>query len=249
VVRGVAFTPDSRHVLSTADGFNQGKDLILWDLDKGVVDRSLEGHKGALFPVAISRDGKRALSGGYDGIVAVWDLDQGKIIRRFTDHASPLNTVSFSRDARIAASASGWGRPPHVAYVWEVDTGKVLLRLDDMSIAEIHPSGAAVLGFKLQSKEARMWSIPEGKELFTLSGHRGELTRVAISADGRFAATGSTDQTIRVWRLPPMTAEAVPGPATPGWVSLFNGKDLTGWKTHTKPPRAHSAIHSHPIER
>jgi hypothetical protein len=30
--------------------------------------------------------------------------------------------------------------------------------------------------------------------------------------------------------------KAAPGKKSDGWVQLFNGKDLAGWKTHSKNP-------------
>jgi WD40 repeat protein len=48
----------------------------------------------------------------------------------------------------------------------------------------------------------RLWSLPSGKYLRTLSGHAGTVRSLAISPDGEVLASGSEDGTIRIWSLP-----------------------------------------------
>ncbi len=52
----------------------------------------------------------------------------------------------------------------------------------------------------------RLWSLPDGKHLRTLTGHRNEeldsVLCLAIDPAGRWLASGATDETIRVYNLP-----------------------------------------------
>lgn len=45
----------------------------------------------------------------------------------------------------------------------------------------------------------KIWSLPEGKEIRTLSGHLGTVNNLSFSGNDKSLASASTDQTVRVW--------------------------------------------------
>jgi WD40 repeat protein len=45
------------------------------------------------------------------------------------------------------------------------------------------------------------WNAETGKELLTLGGHHGPVLSVARSPNGKQLATGSEDNTARVWEV------------------------------------------------
>src|ERR1051326_5187384 len=46
-----------------------------------------------------------------------------------------------------------------------------------------------------------IWQLPSGRQLRTLSGHRGPIRSVAISRNGELLASGSNDRTIKIWNV------------------------------------------------
>ena len=61
--------------------------------------------------VAVSADGRRAVSGGDDGTVRVWDLDAGTVLHTLTGHDGWVGAVAVSADGRRAVSGGdGTGR-------------------------------------------------------------------------------------------------------------------------------------------
>jgi hypothetical protein len=124
------------------------------------------------------------------------------------------------------------------------------LRLWDMASAKhlhlvgTHPGVINALAVSPDGRRAllgcddwtmRLWDLDGQKEPTSFTGHTGAVQAVAFSPDGLQAASGSADYTVRLWRLPPPPPPK-PGPKTTpdGFVSLFNGKDLTGWKVYPR---------------
>ncbi|NUQ66363.1 MAG: serine/threonine protein kinase, partial [Pirellulales bacterium] len=47
----------------------------------------------------------------------------------------------------------------------------------------------------------RLWEISTGRCVRTFEGHAGGVTSVCLSADARWALSGSSDNTLRLWEL------------------------------------------------
>jgi WD40 repeat protein len=54
--------------------------LKIWDLGHGAVLATLKGHGAWVRVVAVTPDGRRAVSGCYDRTLKVWDLEQGALL-------------------------------------------------------------------------------------------------------------------------------------------------------------------------
>jgi WD40 repeat protein len=59
------------------------KTLKVWDLETGRELRTLEGHSGPVYGVAVSRDGRRVVSASGDNTLKVWDLEIGESLQNF----------------------------------------------------------------------------------------------------------------------------------------------------------------------
>ena len=69
-----------------------------------------------MLAVAVSGDGRTAVSGGYDGTVRVWDLARTDSPRVLTGHDGPVRTVAVSADGRTAVSGGDDG----TVRVWDL---------------------------------------------------------------------------------------------------------------------------------
>ena len=58
-----------------------------------------QGHTDRVNSVAMSADGKRVVSGGYDRKVRVWDIDTGEL-SVFQGHTDRVNSVAMSADGK-----------------------------------------------------------------------------------------------------------------------------------------------------
>jgi WD40 repeat protein len=55
----------------------------------------------------------------------------------------------------------------------------------------------------------KTWSLPDGKELRTFTGHIGQVNNISFSGDDKYLASASNDRTVRVWNAETGAQEAV----------------------------------------
>jgi hypothetical protein len=66
--------------------------------------RTLEGHSDSVNAVAVTPDGRRAVSASEDNTLKVWDLESGQELRTLEGHSDPVNAVVVTPDGRRAVS-------------------------------------------------------------------------------------------------------------------------------------------------
>lgn len=113
IVSAIAFRPISSGPEKSSlekDGIlisaSRDRTIKLWHLETGASIRTLEGHTGAIYSIAISPDCKTIASGSEDKTVRLWHLETGELIGTFTGHTEQVNAVAFSRDGQTLVSGS-----------------------------------------------------------------------------------------------------------------------------------------------
>jgi WD40 repeat protein len=203
-VTQVALTADARLVLS---GHGDGT-MRLWDVATRGLLREFPGTDPAPAPrgsghpklaVAISSDGRAALSAGGDGEVRLWDLASGRELRRFTGHTGPVRSVAFSSDGRTALTAGD----DATARLWEVETGA--------PVGTIQTSAKCLDSAFLPQSDSVItcddvgaicvWDRKTGRPRRMVEGN-GRYSGVATSLDGRLVLAGGDDsRRLGVWDL------------------------------------------------
>jgi WD40 repeat protein len=82
--------------------------MRLWDLSSGQCLHTLTGHTNWVNSVALSVDGRLALSGAEDNTVRVWDLAAGRTVAVF-HHSRPVTAVALARQERIVVVGDDLG--------------------------------------------------------------------------------------------------------------------------------------------
>ncbi|MCD4656879.1 MAG: WD40 repeat domain-containing protein [Planctomycetes bacterium] len=190
-VYSVCFSPDGKLLASGSVSdtgmlkTDEDTEIKIWDVSSGKCILTLKGHKGFVYSVSFSPDGKilASGSGGWDwnnfesfGEIKLWDVSDMSIAKELCTlkgHSSFVNSVSFTPDGTLLASSS------------YRETGTK----DD--------SGSANL-----IGEIKLWDVSDTinvKELNTLEGHRNLVSSVDFSPDGKILVSGSLDRTIKLW--------------------------------------------------
>jgi len=151
---------------------------------------------------ALSHDGRLIASGCDDGKVVLWDLEDNEQIEE-TVHSDYVRDIVFER------GTSGWEQ----RFVTVGDDGVVSMRKHREELWRFkHDSGTRAVDFTVDN--ARIWvglaefgnnlialDASTGTKVATLEGHNDWINALRISPDGRWMATGSDDDAIKVWDL------------------------------------------------
>ena len=150
--------------------------------------------------VAISPDGRSALSGSRDGTVRLWDLVTGDETRCLRGHTDQVLSVSFSPDGHSALSGSRDG----TVRLWDLAAGTETRCLQGhtgwVTSVAFSPDRCSALSGDGDGT-VRLWDLAAAAETHCLQGHTGWVTSVAFSPDGQSALSGSIDNTMRLWVL------------------------------------------------
>lgn len=212
-VTAIATTPENPDMLLTA---SRDKSLIVWNLTRdeekfGVPQKRLVGHSHYVQDVAISSDGKYALSGSWDATLRLWDLEAGKTTRRFVGHTKDVLSVAFSPDNRQIISGS---RDKNII-MWNT-LGQVKYSVKSSAPESGHNEWVSCVRFSPNpnqsspfivsagwDKVVKVWNINQNqwKLKTNLIGHSGYVNTVTVSPDGSLCASGGKDGSAMLWDL------------------------------------------------
>ena len=164
------------------------------------LQRTLVGHTREVNRLAVTADGRRAVSASGDHTLKVWDLETGSALRALEGHTDVVNDVALTADGRRAVSASG----DHTLKVWDLETGSALRTLEGhaswVNGVAVTPDGRRAVSAS-GDHTLKVWDLETGGALHTLEGHTDDVNGVAVTADGRRALSASGDHTLKVWDL------------------------------------------------
>ncbi len=148
--------------------------------------------------VAVSADGKTAISGSFDTSVIRWSLERNAAEQVLRFHESAVNAVAILRDGSLVSA----GEDGQIA-MWPPGGTQpaIFIKAHDGPIVSIavSPDGAT-LASGSWDRNIRLWPLAGGADR-VLEGHQQNVNGVAFTPDGSALVSAGYDATLRIWPL------------------------------------------------
>lgn len=209
-VNALRFSADGSMLFAAAGDAGIGGIAYQWKTADGSLVRTYEGHKDALYALALSPDGQTLATGSYDQKIKLWKVADGTEIKTLTGHNGGVYGLSFRPDGKVLASASA----DRTVKLWDVASGKRLDTLSqplkEQSVVAFAPDGRTLVAGGVDSR-IRVWEVSDKAEegsnplLLTRFAHEGAILNLAFSADGKQLVSSAADRTVKVWKTADVT--------------------------------------------
>jgi eukaryotic-like serine/threonine-protein kinase len=194
-VTSVALSADGRILASgSADGHGS-----LWNTQTGEPLNSwsylfLWGDN-AVTSLALSADGMLLASGNRDRTIELVDTQTGSN-QRYKSHKEAVTSLALSADGRMLASGSLDG----TTKLWNARKGRLIRTIKNSTKnVSLNADGLILAIASYDDGTIKLWNTQTGKLLRTLTLRNGSVSSVALSADGRTLASGSSEGTVNIW--------------------------------------------------
>jgi WD40 repeat protein len=167
-----------------------GDTILVFDLGARKRAYTFQKQDACVTCLAISSDGRLALSGDDEGGLVLWDINDGQRLRWFEGNEDVVRSVAFSRRGRFIASGGDDGS----TRLWEVANGqeqKLFKARWDGPVKSVafSPDGRQLLAAGVK---VRTWSTNSGEPLVRFAGGAG-MSSAAFSRDGLQVAACAPD--------------------------------------------------------
>ena len=216
----VAWSPDGTRIATAT----WGPVVTIRDAATGEATAVLYGHRREITGLFWSPDGAYLATAADDEFARLWDAETGALIAELEGGRPQTPRLAWAPDSGfIAATVTGgigiWSAAGKLttgirvsystadALAWSGDGKRLALASTDYMADP-------------PSNDIRVFEMEVGKKPLVLEGHQDDVTMLAFSAWGSRLASGSKDDTARIWDLetgkPVVTVEDFEGDAAKG---------------------------------
>ncbi|MFW6267608.1 MAG: protein kinase domain-containing protein [Marinilabiliaceae bacterium] len=203
------------------DGFERdSRQLAIWrkltsrfprcGLCAGWNKKIYRGHTDRVTSLAVDYKNGLMVSGSDDCTVRLWDLNQEECIHTFQESADAVKTVNFSPHGdKIIAGSTDEFRPEETLRIWDTDKKKEETPFEGhigyIRCASFAGDNRWVISESpdVLEEPGTLWArnSTEGKCVQRYLGHQDVIYAIATDPVGKYAVTGSADQSIRIWQI------------------------------------------------
>jgi len=206
-VFAVSFSPDGKLI---ASGSGDGT-IRLWHVHEGTLLQTLAEHRSGILSLAFHPQQQDRCktptwllaSGGRDGVIYLWQIpfsitEPIESWRQLTHHRDEITSVSFCPDGSYLLSGSA----DHTVQFWSLAREKAERVFTDAADSILSVTcGNDMVAAAGNGGVIYLWHGHSDQLLLSLSGHTGAIGAIALTTDGYTLASGSFDQSLRIWDL------------------------------------------------
>lgn len=199
---------------------SKDKTVRVWDFNSGECRNILKGNKSWVYCLAVSPNGKKAITSSINRTMIVWNLKTGEKIATLVDGEHLASLESLPKEFYCSINDPMIRHSECTQFILWLDNGKIITACKDIfiwndrSFKEIKRLKGYewkiryLATFKKNkylvsvAKCIRIWDLDTGKEIASLIGHNGfDIYSVAVSLDEKYLITGDRFGKIIVWNL------------------------------------------------
>ena len=212
VVNVVMFSPDGAAVMSGS----WDTVVDVWDAASGTTLRQMRGDPS--FSLARAYAGlpggitaymrvvspamnpamNRLAAVGDPDLISVWDVSKNTKLKDFKPEKEGINSIALSPSGEVLA---GGGLTGNIK-LWDVNSGAELATIKrghSSDVIALSPDSSIVAQSEDEGHIVKLWDTHDETTLRKLAGHTDTINTLAFSPDSKTLASGSDDDTIRVW--------------------------------------------------
>ncbi len=181
-----------------------------WDVSSGKeIEQLVLKHPDSVIAMQVVPELGQIVTSCTDKYIRIWDADKAEVIQTFSTLEGGVHSLSISADGRRLIAADSKNR---TVRFWDVVANREVQKPQSNgqlgSIIDLKKRGGLLWSVAFQpgsddiltvgGGEARLWEASTGNERMSFSQH-GTVASACYSPDGKRIATGSWDNSAKVW--------------------------------------------------
>ena len=192
----IIFPNNEVFALGTIDGT-----ILLWNFTRMQLITPLNGHKGSVTGLGITKNEKFLISGSEDNSIIIWDLQKQTQISNFLAHDERISAIWVKKDIFLTGS---WDMS---IKIWNLKTQNLITCIKGHTgdILSILTKKANIISGS-SDNTIKVWSKKSFELLFSFNlEHR--IKNIVLIGD--FVASTSVDKNIKIWNLEKKRLESI----------------------------------------